>query len=275
MSRHSLIGIQRHYRRLNLLFWIGIMGIILGPVLMLILAAVVYQFAGSDVSSPIGLSSPFAAVAAIALALLVRTSRKTARRSLEIAKWAESQDYDYDWKPEEEDWRLIAEMSVWNNPTSMKLNNLIQFRQNDVEIIIADFKSEHFYGAVTTWSEQTLVVFPDAADPELDLLVLPKGRADRLLGKFVDMGSDERFRQLPLARHFHIGCLGPFDTTELQQCLSSLSALFRQDPQLCLIVEQGHVMLFRQLQLLNPSDLRQLLATSWNARQMITRLEPV
>jgi hypothetical protein len=229
--------------------------------------------AGSEVSAPIGLSSPLGAVAAIALALLVRSSRRIARRSLDLGKWADSQGYRYSWKPAEEDWQLIGELSVWDNPTSMEARNLIQFAQSDVEIQIVDFRSEHFYGAVTSWSEQTLIVFPNAVDEDLDLRILPKGTADKLLGKLVSVGVDERFRQLPLAKNFQIGCSGSFETTELQKCVALLQPLFQQYPKMCLIVENGHVVLFQELRLLSVADLRPMLATSWNVRQALSGLE--
>lgn len=273
MKNPSLADIQRHYRRLNRLFWLGILGVVLFPVLMVIIAAIVFQFAGSDVSAPIGLSSPLGAVAAIALALFVRSSRRIARRSLDLGKWAESQGYRYTWKPAEEDCQLISELSVWENPTSMETRNLIQFEQGDVEIQIADFRSEHFYGAVTSWSEQTLIVLPNAVDEDLGLSIVPKGTADKLLGKLVNVGVDERFRQLPLAKSFQIGCSGSFDTAELQKCVASLQPVFQQYPKMCLIVENGHVVVFQELRLLTVADLRPMLAASWNARQALSGLE--
>jgi hypothetical protein len=240
---------------------------------MLIAAAIAFRVAGSEVSAPIGLSSPFGAVAAIALALLVRSSRRIARRSLDLGKWAESQGYRYNWKPAEEDWQLIGELSVWDNPTSMEARNLIRFEQSDVAIQIADFRSEHFYGAVTTWSEQTLIVFPNAVDEDLDLIIIPKGTADKLLGKLVRTGVDQRFHSLPLAKSFQIACSGSFDTAELQKCLLALQPVFQQSPGMCLVVENGHVVLFQQLRLLSVADIRPMLAASWTACQCLGGLE--
>lgn len=273
MKNQSVADIQRHYRRLNRLFWLGVFGIILFPVLMLIVAAIAFRIAGSEVSAPIGLSSPLGAVAAIALALLVRSSRRIARRSLDLGKWSESQGYRYSWKPAEEDWQLIGELSVWDNPTSMEARNLIAFEQSDVEIQIADFRSEHFYGAVTSWSEQTLIVFPNAVVEDLDLIVIPKGSADKLLGKLINTGVDQRFRQLPLAKNFQIACSGSFDTTELQKCLLALQPMFQQYPRMCLIVENGHIVLFQELRLLSVAELRPMLAASWTVRQSLAGLE--
>lgn len=273
MKNHSLADIQRHYRRLNRLFWLGVWGIILFPVLMLIAAAIAFRVAGSEVSAPIALSSPFGAVAAIALALLVRSSRRIARRSLDLGKWAESQGYRYSWKPAEEDWQLISELSVWDNPTSMEARNLIRFEQSDVAIQIADFRSEHFYGAVTWWSEQTLIVFPNAVDEDLDLIIVPKGTADKLLGKLVKTGVDQRFHSLPLAKNFQIACSGSFDTAELQKCLLALQPVFQQSPGMCLVVENGHVVLFQELRLLSVADIRPMLAASWTACQCLGGLE--
>ena len=273
MKNQSVADIQRHYRRLNRLFWLGLFGIILFPVLMLIVAAIAFRIAGSEVSAPIGLSSPLGAVAAIALALLVRSSRRIARRSLDLGEWSESQGYRYSWKPAEEDWQLIGELSVWENPTSMETSNLILFERNDVEIQIADFRSEHFYGAVTSWSEQTLIVFPNSVDEGLDLRIFPKGTADKLLGKLANAGVDERFRHLPLARNFLLGCSGAFDAKELQMCLASLQPVFQQYPRMCLIVENGHVVLFQELRLLSVAELRPMLAASWMVRQSLAGLE--
>jgi hypothetical protein len=273
MKNQSVADIQRHYRRLNRLFWLGVWGIILFPILMLIVAAIAFRVAGSEVSAPIGLSSPLGAVAAIALALLVRSSRRIARRSLDLGKWAESQGYQYCWKPAEEEWQLIGKLSVWDNPTSMEARNLIRFEQSDVATQIADFRSEHFYGAVTSWSEQTLIVFPNAVDEDLDLIVIPKGTADKLLGKLVNTGVDQRFHQLPLAKNFQIACSGSFDTAELQKCLVALQPVLQQFPRMCLIVENGHVVLFQELRLLSVADTRPMLAASWTACQCLAGLE--
>jgi hypothetical protein len=273
MKKQTTADIQRHYRRLNGLFWLGIFGIVFFPVLMLIVAAIAFRIAGNEVSAPIGLSSPLGAVAAIALALLVRSSRKIARRSLDIGEWAETQGYQYRWKPAEEDWLQISQLSVWDSPTSLTARNLIQFEQSDVEIQIADLRSEHFYGAVTSWSEQTLIFFPNAVDEDLDLRVFPKGTADKLLGKLVETGVDERFRQLPLAKNFLIGCSGSFGTAELQKRLAWLQPVFQQYPKMCLIVENGHLVLFQELRLLSAADLRPMLAASWTALQSLAGLE--
>lgn len=273
MKNQPLADIQRHYRRLNRLFWLGILGIILFPVLMLIVAAIAFRIGGSEVSAPIGLSSPFGAVAAIALSLLVRSSRRIARRSLDLGNWADSHGYQYSWKPVEDDWKLIGELSVWNNPTSMQARNLILFEQSQVEIQIADFRSEHFYGAVTWWSEQTLIVFPNSVDENLDLRIFPKGTPDKLLARLVNEGADERLRQLPLARNFHVGISGSFETAELHKCLVSMQSVFQQYPRLCLIVENGHVVLFQELRLLSAADLRPMLAAAWTVRQSLAALE--
>lgn len=265
MSNQSKADVQRHFGRLNRLFWIGILGIVLGPILMLVVAAIAFRIAGSNVSAPIGLCSPFAAVAAIALALMVRSSRRIARRSLDIATFAESAGYRYSWKPASEETQLLEEMSLWDNPTSLNVSNLICTEQDGVDIQIADVRSEHFYGAATAWSEQTVVMFPDAVSDDFELRVMPKGRADKMLGKLVNYGADQRFSKLPLAANYHIGCEGNVDMSALFECLTTLTPLFQKNPQLCLAAENGNMILFREMKLLPALDIRPMLATGWTA----------
>jgi len=272
MARQSKADVQRHYARLNRLFWMGLLGIVLGPIGMLVISGIAYKAAGSSVSAPIALCSPFAAVASIAVALLVRSSRRIARRSLEIARFAESSGYEYIWKPETDNSQAIQELSLWENPTSIAVTNLICAQQDGVDIRIADVRSEHFYGAATAWNEQTVVLFPDAVIDGFDLRVMPKGRADKLLGKLVNYGADQRFNKLPLAANFHIGSSGSIDTATLFNVLSQLTSVFQKNPQLCLAVENGHIILFREMQLLKPAELRPMLATSWTVFQGLSRI---
>ncbi|MBL8813912.1 MAG: hypothetical protein JNM43_27330 [Planctomycetaceae bacterium] len=272
MSNQSKADVQRHYGRLNKLFWMGVLGIVLGPVLMLVVAAIAFKIAGSNVSAPIGLCSPFAAVAAIALALMVRSSRRIARRSLEKAKFAESVGYQYLWKPTSEETQMLQEMSLWDNPTSFVVTNLICTEQDGVDIQIADVRSEHFYGAATAWSEQTVLMFPDAVSDEFELRIMPKGRADKMLGKLVNYGADQRFSKLPLAANYHIGCEGNIDMSALFECLTALTPLFQKNPQLCLAAENGNLILFSEMKLLSAPEIRPMLATSWTALQAFSRL---
>ncbi|MFO0979032.1 MAG: hypothetical protein U0996_21665 [Planctomycetaceae bacterium] len=272
MSNLSKADVQRHFSRLNRLFWIGILGIVLGPILMIVISAVAYKAAGSNVSAPIALCSPFAAVASIALALLVRTSRRIARRSLAIATFAESSGYEYSWKPPAEKSQTIQELSLWENPTSLEVTNLICTEQDGVDIEIADVRSEHFYGAVTAWNEQTIVLFPDAVHDDFQLRIMPKGRADKILGKVVNYGADQRFNKLPLAANFHIECSGSDDLPTLFEVLSTVTPLFQKNAQLCLTVENGHIILFREMHLLQASEIRPMLATAWTALQAFSRL---
>jgi hypothetical protein len=49
--------------------------------------------------------------------------------------------------------------------------------------------------------------------------------------------------------------------------------MFQQYPRMCLIVENGHIVLFQELRLLSVAELRPMLAASWTVRQSFAGLE--
>jgi hypothetical protein len=257
------------YRFYNRLFWLGVFGIVLMPVAALVVAMVVFQITkNSNLSAPIGLSGPFWSVASLALALLVRGARKRSRRSVDLAKLAETLPLEFSMKASNSMMELLKSISFMQNPTSAKGRNVLASVDKSLPHFALDYFYAYDYGAVAFEADETLVVFPDLVTRLPDLFIFPMGIGDRLLSQF--FGAHQRVN-VPSApdflKRFQVGSADPAAAEQVMAV--PLLQVFQQNPKLSLVIENGTLIVFYQLQQVTPKAYAQFLSTASQLAQTV------
>lgn len=260
------------YRKYNRLFWLGIIGIFLFPVLSLVVAAVVYSVTkDSNISSPIGLSSPLWMVAGVALALFVRSARKNARRGLELAKLAESLQLGFALKANSEMLDQLKSISFMANPTSAKGRNVLISPDKNLPHFALDYFYAYDYGAMSFEADESMVVFPNLCRSVPDMFIFPMGIGDRLLTKVFGAFQQVAVHAAPeFSKHFHVGSSDPIAAQRV--ITSALLQAFHQNPKLSIVIEGGTLVVFFQLLRVPPKSYTQFLGAP---HQMATALRSV
>lgn len=267
---HTVKDVVGTYRFYNRLFWLGIFGIVLFPFMSVVVAFIAFQVTkDSNISAPIGLSSPLWLVAGVALALLVRGARKRARRSLDLAKLAESLQLDFSKSASESMLSLLKSISFMENPTSAKGKNVLISKDKNLPHFALDYFYAYDYGAMSFEADESMVVFPGIVQQLPDMFIFPMGVADRLLSQV--FGA---FQQVPVPnapefpKYFRIGSVDP---AAAQKAFSpALLEVFRQNPKLSVVIEDGTLIVFYQLQHVPPKAYTQFLSA---AHQMAKALQ--
>lgn len=255
----SLQAALQGYRTYNRLFWIGVFGIFLFPVAALVVAMVVFQITkNSNLSAPIGLSAPFWSVASLAIALLVRGSRKRARRSVDLAKLAGELHLEFAMKATDSMMELLKSISFMQNPTSAKGRNVLTSVDNRLPHFALDYFYAYDYGAVSFEADESLIVFPGLVPQLSDLFIFPMGIGDRLLSQFFGAFQQVNVPAAPdFTKRFHVGSTDP----SAAEALISIPLLqvFQQYPKLSLVIENGTLIVFEQLRQVPPKAFAQFL----------------
>lgn len=249
-SSESLQAALKKYRSLNRLFWLGLLGIVLFPVAAVIVAAVVYQITkNSNLSSPIGLSAPLWSVAGVAISLLVRGARKQARRGVDLARLAEEEHYDFALQAAKPELDLLNSVGFMQNPTSAKGRNVLSSVDGTVRHFALDYFYAYDYGAISFEADESLVVFPDLVPDLPDLCVFPIGVADRLLSQVFGAFQHVELPSAPeFTKRFHVGSADP--AAAQRMITVPLRKVLHQNPDLSLVVDNGTLIVFSQLQLI-------------------------
>lgn len=252
----------RKYRFYNRLFWLGVTGIFLFPLVAMIVAAVVFQITkNSNISAPIGLSSPLWLVAGVAIALLVRGSRKRARRSVELAKLAESLNLEFAMDANGSRMDLLKSISFMENPTSAKGRNVLVSADKSLPHFALDYFYAYDYGAASFEADESLVVFPNLVPQLPDLFIFPMGIGDRLLSQVFGAFQQVSVPTAPeFPKHFRVGSSDPVAAQNVINV--PLLQVFHQNPKLSLVIEDGTLIVFYQLQHVPPKSYKQFLSAA-------------
>jgi hypothetical protein len=257
------------YRFYNRLFWLGVLGIFLLPVAALVVAMVVFQITkNSNLSAPIGLSAPFWSVASLAVALLVRGSRKRARRSVDLAKLTETLPLEFAMQASSSMMELLKSISFMQNPTSAKGRNVLVTVDKSLPHFALDYFYSYDYGAVAFEADETLAVFPDLVPHLPDLFIFPMGIGDRLLSQFFGAFQSVNVPAAPeFPKRFRVGS-AESDTAE-RMMTAPLLQVFQQNPKLSLVIEDGTLIVFYQLQQVTPKAYVQFLSAANQLAQTV------
>ncbi|MBL8817453.1 MAG: hypothetical protein JNL58_15605 [Planctomyces sp.] len=259
----------RGYQFYNRLFWLGVLGIFLFPVAAMVVAMVAFQITkNSNISAPIALSGPFWSVAGLAIALLVRGARKRAWRSVDLAHVAEALHLEFAMKASNSVMELLKSISFMQNPTSAKGRNVLASTDKNVPHFALDYFYAYDYGAVSFEADESLVVFPDLVPHLPDLFVFPMGLGDRLLSQFFGAFQQIKVPASPeFPRHFHLGSIDPAAAERM--ITVPLLQVFHQNPNLSLVIENGTLIVFYQLQQVSPKAYAQFLSAAHRLAQAV------
>jgi len=265
----SLQAAFKKYRSLNRLFWFGLVGIVLFPVAALIVAVVVYQITkNSNLSSPIGLSAPLWSVAGVAIALLVRGSRKQASRSVDLGQVAADENYEFALQAEQPLLELLSSIHFMQNPTSAKGRNVLSSVAVDARHFSLDYFYAYDYGAISFEADESMVVFPDLVPDLPDLCVFPMGVADRLLSQFFGAFQQVRVPAAPeFTKRFHVGSADP--ATAQRMITVPLRQVLHRNPGLSLVIDNGTLIVFSQLQQIPAKSYAEFLSAAKQLAQAV------
>ena len=263
----------RKYRRLNRLFWLGLSGMVLFPVVALIVAMVVYQITkNSNLSSPIGLSAPLWSVAGLAIALLVRGARRQARRSVDLARLAGEMNCEFAMKASNSMLERLNSISFMQNPTSANGRNVLSSGDGKMPHFALDYFYAYDYGAVSFEADESLVVFPELVPHLPDLCVFPMGLGDRLLSQFFGAFQQVKVPAAPeFSKRFHIGSADP--ATAQRMITVPLRQVFHRNPELSLVIEDGTLIVFPQLQNVPAKAYREFLSAAHQMAQAVSAVQ--
>ncbi len=268
-QEHSIEAARKEYRFYNRLFLLGILGIFLFPVAALLVAMVAFQITrNSNISAPIGLSAPFWSVASLAIALLVRGARKRARRSVDLAKLAGALHLEFSMKASSSIMELLKSISFMQNPTSAKGRNVLASADNNWPHFALDYFYAYDYGAVSFESDESLVVFPDLVPHLPDLFVFPMGIGDRLLSQIFGAFQQVSVPAAPeFVKRFRVGSADPVAAERM--IAAPLLQVFHRNPKLSLVIEDGTLIVFYQLQQVPPKAYAEFLSAANQLAQAI------
>ncbi len=265
----SVNAARQRYRFYNRLFWWGVLGIVLFPVAALVVAMVAFQITkNSNVSAPIGLTAPLWSVAGVAIALLVRGARKRARRSVDLAELAGSLHLEFSMKASSSMTDLLKAISFMQNPTSAKGRNVLASVGKSLPYFALDYYYAYDYGAVSFEADESMVVFPELVPHLPDLFIFPMGIGDRLLSQIFGAFQQVNVPSAPeFPRHFRIGSADP--ATAERVIAVPLLQVFHQNPKLSLVIEDGTLIVFYQLQQVPPKAFAQFLSAANQLAQAV------
>jgi len=268
-SSGSLQAALRRYRSRNRLFWLGLWGIVLFPVAAVIVAAVVYQVTkNSNLSSPIGLSAPLWSVAGVAMALLVRGSRKQARRSVDLARVAAEEQYEFALQADKPVLELLSSISFMRTPTSARGRNVLSASDGPERHFALDYFYAYDYGAIAFEADESLVVFPELVPDLPDLCVFPMGLADRLLSQFFGAFQQVKLTTAPeFTKRFHVGSSDPVAAQRM--ITVPLRQVLHRNPELSLVIEDGTLLVFSQLKLIPAASYAEFLSAAKQIAQAV------
>lgn len=270
MNQDSSEGeaLQR-YRFYNRLFWLGLLGIVLFPLAAVLVAMVAWLITkNSNVSAPIGLTAPLWSVAGVTLALLVRGTRKQARRSVDLANVAGALKLGFSMKASSSMMELLKSVSFMQNPTSAKGRNVLVSTDQSMPHFALDYFYEYNYGAVSFEADETMVVFPELVPQLPDLFIFPMGLGDRLLSQVFGAFQQVKVPSAPeFPKHFHVGSADPAAAERV--ITVPLLQVFHQNPKLSLVIEDGTLIVFYQLQHVPPKAFPQFLASAFQLAQAV------
>lgn len=252
----------RNYRYWNRLFWLGILGIFVFPVVAFVVAMIVFQITkNSNISAPIGLSAPFWSVVSLAIALLVRGARKRARRSVDLAKLADELHLEFSMKATNSMMELLKSISFMRNPTSAKGRNVLASVDKTLPRFALDYFYAYDYGAVSFEADESMVIFPDLVPHLPDLFIFPKGIGDRILNQVFNTHQQVNIPAGPeFPKYFHVGSSDPNNAERIIGV--PVLKLFHQNPKLSLVIENGTLIVFYQLQQVPPKAYAQFLSAA-------------
>jgi hypothetical protein len=257
------------YRFYNRLFWFGVLGIFFFPVVALVVAMVAFQVtSNSNISAPIGLSAPLWSVAAVAIALLVRGARKRARRSVDLANLAGSLRLEFAMKAPDSLMELLKSISFMQNPTSAKGRNVLVSVDKSLPHVALDYFYAYDYGAASFEADESMVVFRELVPHLPDLFVFPMGFGDRLLSQVFGAYQQVSVPAAPeFPKHFRIGSADPAAAQNI--FAAPLLQVFHQNPKLSLVIEDGTLIVFYQLQHVTPKAYAQFLSAAYQLAQAV------
>lgn len=266
INTDSIAEAQRGYRRLNSWFLFFVALIPLGVVLPCLLSIAAYRIWGSDVSAPIALSALLWPVAGVAGALLLRGARARARRSLALAKLADSFNLRFTRRPALEKYDFLKQFSFIAGSHAQSAANLLEGQAGRWPLLALDYEYSFHWGSVTEIGAQTMAVLLSGFERLPPLAVVPIGTMGKIENFFLGKRNAIPFPHQPqFNRQFAV--VG--DASAAACIRRPLIDLLLADRLLTLLVENGRLLVFRRLTYIKAEDYQAFLAQAHRVAELL------
>jgi hypothetical protein len=268
VNEQALAEAGRHYRKLNVAFWVCMALIPLGVVLPCLVSFIAYEIAGDEWSAPIALSALLWPIVGVAGTLLLRGGRKRARRSLELARLANAFGLRYQRTAPPESYAFLRSISLMENPHIARGENLMEGMPGAWPLMSLDYHYSFHWGSVTEYADQTIVAFVSGFEHLPPFAVVPisiMGRIENLfLGKSGAIG-------FPHAPQFNsqFAVVGGDAARIAQLVTPQLIEMLLRDKLLTIVAEQGRLLVFRRLTIVRAEDYQGFLAQAYSIAELL------
>jgi hypothetical protein len=267
-NQAEIAAAQRRARWWNTWFWLFVLLIPLGVVCPCLISAVAYRVAGDEWSAPIALSALLWPIVGVAGALLVRGVRKRSRRTLALARLADSFGLRFTYQPPAESYAFLRTVSGMAEPHTQSAENFCEGTSGQFALMALDYHYAYLWGSVTEYADQTLIVFPAGFEALPALAVFPISVMGRLENLLLGKGGAIPFPHEPQF-NAQFAVAGE-DAARVAACLSRpLIELLLADRLLSLIVEQGRLLVFRRLTIVPAEQYQAFLAQAYRVAELL------
>ncbi|MBV9122111.1 MAG: hypothetical protein JO112_01965 [Planctomycetes bacterium] len=244
--------LQRRYRRLTAIFYGGLVAIPLGLFCPCGLAALLRPWI-PEWSPTVALSGFLLPLLGLAAALLVLGDRARCRRSLALARLADSWGLRFTYQPARAEFAFLDQLSFHlfrRQPWNGSGVNLIEgtFKRRTLRAL--DYSFLHLVVNRPVVSNQTVVMFPQGWEGFPNFALLPQAWSDQL--RRLLQGTPEKTFAVPEEEEFNQRFLVAGERRNaILACLSAeVIDLFLEDRELALELSQGVLVVYRRDQVI-------------------------
>jgi hypothetical protein len=265
----SLAAAERRYRKVNGWFWLFVAMMPLGAVLPCVVSMIAYRLWGDRVSAPIGLSALLWPIVGVAGALLLRGVRARARRSLGLARLAQSFGLKFTDVPASEKFAFLKSVSFMENPHYQSARNLLEGQTGSWPWIALDYEYTYSWGSVSEVGAQTILAFLAGFERLPPFAVIPIGMMGRLENYL--LGNRTPIQTATSAQFNKRFAVVGEDANAIQSCLTqALLEVFLADALLTVIVEGGRLLVFRRLTYVRAEEYQAFLAQAHRVAELLS-----
>jgi hypothetical protein len=190
-----------------------------------------------------------------------------------LAKLAESLNLEFAMDANGSMMDLLKSISFMENPTSAKGRNVLVSADKSLPHFALDYFYAYDYGAASFEADESLVVFPNLVPQLPDTFIFPMGIGDRLLSQVFGAFQQVSVPTAPeFPKHFRVGSSDPVAAQNVINV--PLLHVFHQNPKLSLVIEDGTLIVFYQLQHVPPKLYKQFLSAAHQLALAVSSSQP-
>lgn len=226
-----------------------------------VIGGIVGKF-NQEVGPWIALSGLLWPIVGVAGVLIRWGDKKRAKRTLELAKLAESWNMRFTYRPQREQYAGLESFQLMADPHAQVARNMFEGAFQNSRLWALDYEFRYFLGVVNLVGKQTVVVLENGFERLPEFAIVPQNWAERLENSIMGKSFLQSF-VVPGAHDFNHYFAVAGDPAEVLPRLSPEAVqFFLQDKGLTLEVNAGRILLFRRENYLRPEEYGPFLRTA-------------